>query len=76
MFLPNIFTPSRWLGVKIFAVCHIVGCALGLLQVFEAASKVPAANVRLLEDMITSRKEMAELVGCDSYSKYKAWGSR
>uniref|UniRef100_A0A7S3QPV1 Peptidase M3A/M3B catalytic domain-containing protein n=1 Tax=Dunaliella tertiolecta TaxID=3047 RepID=A0A7S3QPV1_DUNTE len=43
--------------------------------VFEAAGKSPASNVELLEQIILARSEMASLVGCDSYSRYKAWGA-
>ncbi|KAF5843142.1 hypothetical protein DUNSADRAFT_2179 [Dunaliella salina] len=44
-------------------------------KVFEAAGRSPASNVELLEQIILARSEMASLVGCDSYSRYKAWGA-
>ena len=37
-----------------------------------AAAAGPKANLRLLDEMIAARKEMAELGGCSSYSQYKA----
>lgn len=45
-------------------------------QVFKAAGKSPASNIVLLEQMLMARSETAGLVGCDSYSSYKAWGAR
>ena len=30
------------------------------------------ANLRLLDEMIATRSELAETVGCSSYSEYKA----
>lgn len=61
--------------------CLVCACLRNLLcvrmlQVFEAAGRSPAANVALLEQMLLTRAEMARMVGCDSYSRYKAWGAR
>ena len=47
-----------------------------LAQVYRAAGRGPAANIELLEQMLLARREMADMVGCSSYSKYKAWGAR
>eukprot|EP00798_Chlamydomonas_sp_ICE-L_P019775 gene19775-26465_t len=41
-------------------------------QVYMAASGSPKCNLQLLDEMIAARKEMASLVGCSSYSEYKA----
>ena len=43
---------------------------------FEAAGRSPASNVALLEQMLVARSETADIVGCNSYSTYKAWGAR
>lgn len=37
-----------------------------------AGHKVPIANLKLLDEMIATRAELAETVGCGSYSEYKA----
>ena len=41
-------------------------------QVYMAAGAGPKSNLRLLDEMIAARKEMAGLVGSCSYSQYKA----
>ena len=43
-----------------------------LAQVFLAGNATPRSNLALLDKMIATRTEMAETVGCSSYSEYKA----
>ncbi|GAX79131.1 hypothetical protein CEUSTIGMA_g6571.t1 [Chlamydomonas eustigma] len=41
-------------------------------QVYLAGAKSPISNLKLLDEMIHTRAELAHTVGCSSYSEYKA----
>ena len=57
-------------GHKIHTHTHSTPC-----QVYLAGHQAPMVNLQLLDEMIATRSEMAETVGCGSYSEYKAIGA-